>query len=114
MIYDTWKTTKFGQIEVLRQQVRRNLLILLFEGLVVALKENFFQEAELERLEREEALKAAEDAAKDAVERGSPLPTDLLLPETAQDDNRLAVDQSAAVTGGSNIDYGDGQLDSMG
>ena len=39
MIYDTWKTTKFGQIEVLRQQVRRNLLILLFEGLVVALKE---------------------------------------------------------------------------
>ena len=71
------------------------------------------QEAELERLEREEALKAAEDAAKDAVERGSPLPTDLLLPETAQDDNRLAVDQSAAVTG-SNMDYGDGQLDSMG
>jgi len=41
MIYDTWKQTKFGQIEVLRQQ-----------------------EAELEAMEREEALKEAEESGQ--------------------------------------------------
>ena len=52
MIYDTWKSTKFGQIEVLRQQ-----------------------EAELERLEREEAMKEAEEA----LARGEPVPPGTLV-----------------------------------
>ena len=33
-----------------------------------------FQEAELEAMEREEALKAAEDAAKEAADGKSPMP----------------------------------------
>ena len=45
LIHDNWKQTKFGQIEELRKQ-----------------------EAELEAMEKEEALAAAEKAAVDAVD----------------------------------------------
>lgn len=48
LIHENWRNTKFGQIEELRKQ-----------------------EAELEALERAEALAAAEAAAKEVADRGS-------------------------------------------
>ena len=47
LIHENWRNTKFGSIEELRRQ-----------------------EAELEELERAEALAAAEDAAKEVADRG--------------------------------------------
>ena len=48
LIHENWRNTKFGQIEELRKQ-----------------------EAELEALEKAEALAAAEAAAKECADRGS-------------------------------------------
>ena len=48
LIHENWRNTKFGSIEELRKQ-----------------------EAEIEELERQEALKAAENAVKEVADRGS-------------------------------------------
>lgn len=48
MIHENWRSTKFGQIDELRKQ-----------------------EAELDAIEKAEALAAAEEAAKDVADRGS-------------------------------------------
>ena len=47
LIHENWRNNKFGAIEELRKQ-----------------------EAELEELERQEALKAAENAVKEVADRG--------------------------------------------